>query len=430
MKQVANRLIVWSLAVFSLLLIAPVGQAIAATVSVAGQATVTNTDGALDFTNNESNVVVDDATGEFSGYAWSEDLGWIEFGDTDNTEGPVTVDLNTGEVVGRALVLNTDSYLEFSTNNSNVEIDLETGVFSGYVWSTDVGWIDFADTGVSLSDALVTPTPTPGANIYVIIDAELAAGGVESNIGELPDPSQATGLYFEKIGFGKIEFASTLDLTNATVIAWLQDLGNKLDLSTLNKIGLDADLVQELIDTQATLTMYNVTLNNPKILVDGDEDEEGVVTNLVYDQEADTLTFTAAHFTEFTAVEREAGSQPPSTTKAPSCKDESPVGSPDLFEIRSTNTSATIFFAPVTKHVNKYYIAYGTEGLPYQHGVEFTPPYIDGVISYTINDLNPNTAYHFTVRAGNGCAPGSWSQTMEVTTTKNLLQKKSWYWYK
>ena len=287
----------------------------------------------------------------------------------------------------------------------------------------------------------LSPTPTidPSSNIYVIIDNILSAEEeVESNIGEIEDPSAATGLFFEKPGFGRIEFRATLDLTDPDVISWLQQLESLLDLSTLNKIGLDADLVQELIDTEATLTMYNVTLNNPKILVDGAEDEEGVVSNLVYNQEADTLTFTAAHFTEFTAVEEGGavqptpvrGSQPPSTTKPPSCKAETPIGSPDLFEIRTDQKSTTIFFAPVTRNVNKYYIAYGTEGLPYQHGVEFTPPYNDGVISYTINDLNPNTPYHFTVRAGNGCAPGNWSQTMEATTTKNLLQKKSWYWYK
>jgi len=79
--------------------------------------------------------------------------------------------------------------------------------------------------------------------------------------------------------------------------------------------------------------------------------------------------------------------------------------------------------------VNKYYIAYGTEGQLYQHGVEFTPAYNDGVISYTINDLNSTTPYFFTVRGGINCAPGNWSQTMTASTTKYPLQSKQYYWY-
>jgi LysM repeat protein len=129
----------------------------AASISVSGKAKVLNTGNSyLNFTLYNSNVKVDDGTGVFSGYAWLEDMGWVAFGTADNTDGPVTLNLTTGAVTGKAKVLNTGGFLYFTTNNSNVTVALSTGAFSGYVWSEDVGWIDFTDTGVSSASFLPT----------------------------------------------------------------------------------------------------------------------------------------------------------------------------------------------------------------------------------------------------------------------------------
>lgn len=133
----------------------------ATSISVSGKAKVLNTNNSyLNFTLYNSNVNVDDSIGIFSGYAWLEDMGWVAFGTTDNTDGPVTLNLTSGAVTGKAKVLNTGGFLYFTTKNSNVAVALTTGVFSGYVWSEDVGWIDFTDTGVSSASFLPTPTPT------------------------------------------------------------------------------------------------------------------------------------------------------------------------------------------------------------------------------------------------------------------------------
>jgi len=275
---------------------------LAAIQSLTGQAGVMNTGGAVHFTNYESNVSVDTQTGVMSGYAWLDDLGWVAFGTEEgNTEGPVSVSLTDGAVSGKAYCANTGSYIDFDSFNSNVRMDLVTGAFSGHAWSTDLGWVDFADPGV-----------TGPSLVYIVIDNTLSTQeGVASNIGELPDPACAQGLYFEKVGYGKITFGACIDLTKPTVISWLQQLGMKLDLAVRNKIALDADTVQGLIDTQATLTMYNVELENPQILVNGGADISGIVSNMVYDREAKTLTFTAAHFTTFTAVENTGGDKAP-----------------------------------------------------------------------------------------------------------------------
>jgi hypothetical protein len=58
--------------------------------------------------------VNNDGAGNLSGYAWSKNVGWINF-DPDGDEG--------------------------------VTIDPATGSFDGYAWAENVGWIHFKGTG-------------------------------------------------------------------------------------------------------------------------------------------------------------------------------------------------------------------------------------------------------------------------------------------
>jgi hypothetical protein len=148
-KKILGQLFICVLGFFLL-----AGQALAAeTSSVTGKAKVLNTDFYLDLTSTySSNIYVDNTTGYFSGYGWLEDIGWCDFGTTDNPEGPVRLNLTTGAVTGKAYCLNTAAYIDFTNYESNVAVDFSTGNFSGYGWSEDVGWLDFSDTGVSLSD--------------------------------------------------------------------------------------------------------------------------------------------------------------------------------------------------------------------------------------------------------------------------------------
>ncbi len=145
------------------------GVVLAAAVSVIGRAKVENTGNSyLDFTGYDSNVMLDDTTGIFSGYAWLEDVGWVAFGTTDNSLGPVDLDLSTGRVSGRAKSLNTDVYLDFTDYNSNVTFGLGGSIFSGFVFAEDVGWIDFSDTGVTTGAAIADTFDLdgPGQNSY------------------------------------------------------------------------------------------------------------------------------------------------------------------------------------------------------------------------------------------------------------------------
>ena len=134
--------------------------------SVLGGATVVNTQNKIFFTSEiyNANVVISDPDPEnhnkrtISGYAWSQDIGWIKF--TQGEEEGVFVDYNTGAVSGSAYVINTGSSIEFSSNNANVVVDTETGKFSGYAWSDDIGWIDFGVNNVYVKDSTPPNNPT------------------------------------------------------------------------------------------------------------------------------------------------------------------------------------------------------------------------------------------------------------------------------
>jgi hypothetical protein len=132
---------------------------------IKGSATVLNTSNEIFFTSSVygANVVISDPDPEdenkrtISGYAWSQDIGWIKF--TAGESPGVFVDYATGQVSGSAHVMNTGNEIKFDSNNSNTIVNTNTGVFSGYVWSEDVGWIDFGTDQVYVQDTLPPHIP-------------------------------------------------------------------------------------------------------------------------------------------------------------------------------------------------------------------------------------------------------------------------------
>ncbi len=147
----------------------------AANFALSGSAIAANTQGLLDFDNYNSNVRINMTHHHFTGYAFSEDIGWVAFGDTDNPAGAVSYDPDTGVLGGRAYVLETGAYLDFDNYDSLVSIDLETGTLSGYVFSEDLGWFDFTDPGVTIADYHPDVTE-PALNASEIIMKSAAEG--------------------------------------------------------------------------------------------------------------------------------------------------------------------------------------------------------------------------------------------------------------
>ncbi len=91
-----------------------------------------------------------------TGYAWSTDLGWIDFGsDANNPAGPVSVD-KTGALSGKAAVLNTGGYINFDSS-TGANVTVANGIFSGHAWSDDVGWVDFS--------TVTSPTYSPDLTV-------------------------------------------------------------------------------------------------------------------------------------------------------------------------------------------------------------------------------------------------------------------------
>jgi len=106
-------------------------------------------------TNNSNVVISDPDSGNenkrvITGFAWSEDLGWIKF--TQGETAGVYVTYSTGDITGQAYVVNTGGTLDFDSSNGDAVINTQTGDVSGYVWSNDIGWINLED--VYIKDTL------------------------------------------------------------------------------------------------------------------------------------------------------------------------------------------------------------------------------------------------------------------------------------
>ncbi len=147
----------------------------ASSFAISGKAVAANTSVFLDFDNYNSNVRINMIAHNFEGYVFSEDVGWVAFGETDNPQGPVTYDPDTGILAGKALVVATGAYIDFSNYNSAVTINLSTGTLSGYAFSEDVGWLNFTSPGVSIAD-YSTDITEPATNASAIVMKSAVAG--------------------------------------------------------------------------------------------------------------------------------------------------------------------------------------------------------------------------------------------------------------
>ena len=102
--------------------------------------------GAIDY-----GVDIDTSTGVFSGYAWSENIGWISFNEADLTGCPTSpcraeLNFSTNEVSGWAKALDIDSWIRLRDTDYGVwRNDLTLpNEFRDWAWSDIViGWISF-----------------------------------------------------------------------------------------------------------------------------------------------------------------------------------------------------------------------------------------------------------------------------------------------
>jgi hypothetical protein len=165
--------------------------------------------------------------------------------------------------------------------------------------------------GVSAGEAasIATEACAGIASMRTDMQSDMNSGGegIETNLWDATDWHAVENLYFQHstdgVVDGRISFSQPIDFMSYAFMNFMMNFGDNMDTDSAY-ISLDADVVGGFANYGATLVMYDVPeFENPVILVDGEEDSEGVVSNIVYDRANNTLTFSAAHFTTFEAVE-------------------------------------------------------------------------------------------------------------------------------
>lgn len=97
--------------------------------------------------------------GTVSGYAWSDKMGWINFGLSNGN-----IHITDSLVSGYAWSDNF-GWINFAPTKSGVTND-GTGALSGYAWSSNIGWINFS--GVTVSSSGVFSGTATGENAGTI----------------------------------------------------------------------------------------------------------------------------------------------------------------------------------------------------------------------------------------------------------------------
>lgn len=120
-------------------------------------------------------------------------------------------------------------------------------------------------------------------------------------------------------------------------------------------------------------------------------------------------------------------SSTPSTGSISTCTASLPTHTSDLFQIDVNNTQARLYFTPLNNNVTNYYISYGYKSGEERFGIMTGLGVSTGVLSYMINDLDPNTTYYFKVRPHNNCVSGEWSNEMKITTHKKVTGGTMFY---
>ena len=158
------------------------------------------------------------------------------------------------------------------------------------------------------------------------IDATLASGvnPIITNLGELTDPTVASGLYFERPGYGKITFTNTLNLTDAGTVTTISLIASKLSFGQ-GEVSFSPETQSELQKVGAKIEMYNMsgdTYSTSDIVVYDDvggiisPSDSGypTISNFVFDNTSNTIIFDTNHFTKYKIIEQVIDNTPPVIT--------------------------------------------------------------------------------------------------------------------
>ena len=196
----------------------------------------------------------------------------------------------------------------------------KSGAYISGAWQTDQnltkGWFNDAVSYTCPGGVLTAPGGAPVPPTLASIDTCISTSPtfITTNIGELTDPSAATGLYFEKSisgsPVGKITFAGPLNLTDPDTVTYLKAIGEKIDAAKPSggaKVGLNTSVASAFSGISGAVKMYGVTgtvapnliirNNAGTIITSGGE--YPAITLKTFDSNAHTYEFTTSHFTSF-----------------------------------------------------------------------------------------------------------------------------------
>lgn len=97
-------------------------------------------------------VNIDPLNGDFDGYAWSENIGWISFKPSGpypaSPNNSARLDINTNQITGWARALayggGWDGWIKLNPSGGGVHLNEGTNELEGWAWGGDVvGWISF-----------------------------------------------------------------------------------------------------------------------------------------------------------------------------------------------------------------------------------------------------------------------------------------------
>jgi VCBS repeat-containing protein len=126
-------------------------------------------------------VTIPTGGGNVTGYAWSENLGWINFDPVgpypaspnysakrvgDNLEGWARI-VYIKEALAQGNSGGWEGWIKLKGSNYGVSIDPSTGALSGYAWSDELGWIDFSGATTEASPPSFNYSLSNSGNITV-----------------------------------------------------------------------------------------------------------------------------------------------------------------------------------------------------------------------------------------------------------------------